>query len=232
MGDYDQFVEHRNAETMIQAGLQSSLRLIAALPGAPQIDAAALGTQYGGVHRRRAFDLTTAWALDLFKVCPRVNHVRLVAFSLDTFVDFFEALYRLKNWTGNELVFGESVDWNQYGAFRNDVTTAAKILDENPKQVLVICRTVVESVIRLLCQQCLHRTPSLLFEDIKQLHDGRFLPEHINSFFHTCRVVGNFANHTEFNPSRRDAEAVMLLTLRIVEWFLNEAQGKSTVAPP
>jgi len=27
---------------------------------------------------------------------------------------------------------------------------------------------------------------------------------------------------SEFQPSRRDAEAVMLLTLRIVEWFLGE----------
>jgi hypothetical protein len=134
----------------------------------------------------------------------------------------------LKSWTGRELVFGEAIDCHRYGNFETDITTAIGILDQNPKQVLVICRTIVESVVRRLCQERLGRKQTSLFEDTKELYARGFLPESINSFFHTCRVLGNFANHgEEFQPSRRDAEAVMLLTLRIIEWFLANS-GKTT----
>jgi hypothetical protein len=223
MGSYEQFWERGNAEMTIQMGLQSALNQIRTLhrSQSSQIDIAALGSQYGGVERRRAFDLVTEWAAQIFKECPHVNHLRLVAYDLDTFVDFFEALHRLKAWSGRELVFGEAIDCNQYGTFGTDVATALRVLDQNPKQVLVICRTIVEDVVRRLCKERLGRKQTSLFEDTKELRARGFLPENISSFFHTCRVLGNFANHgDEFQASRRDAEAVMLLTLRIVEWFL------------
>ena len=230
MGTVEQFLERRNAEESIQFGLQGALGKLRKLGAPAQIDITALGSQYGGLHRRRIFDLLVSWGADLFNQCATVNHLRLVSFNLDTFVDFFEALHRMKSWTGRELVFGEAIDCHRYGNFETDVATAIGILDQNPKQVLVICRTIVESVVRRLCQERLGRKQTSLFEDTKELHARRFLPESINSFFHTCRVLGNFANHgDEFQPSRRDAEAVMLLTLRIIEWFLG---GVDQIALP
>lgn len=231
MGNYEEYLARGSAETAIQMGLQSAVAQIRTLPHSQssQVDITALGSRYGGLHRRRAFDLVTSWAMQVFRECPHVNHLRLVAYDLDTFVDFFEALYRLKSWTGRELVFGEAINCHRYGNFEADITTAIKILDQNPKQVLVICRTIVESVVGRLCQERLGRKPTGLFEDTKDLKGRGFLPESINSFFHTCRVLGNFANHgQEFQPSRRDAEAVMLLTLRIIEWFLGGEQNQRT----
>jgi len=45
--------------------------------------------------------------------------------------------------------------------------------------------------------------------------------------------VGNFANHSdaetgEFKPTRRDGELVVLLTLRVIEWFLKEKESVAT----
>lgn len=231
MGHYEEYMAHGSSETAIQMGLQSTVTQIRTLPNSQssQIDITALGSRYGGLHRRRVFDLVTSWAMQVFRECPHVNHLRLVAYDLDTFVDFFEALYRLKSWTGSQLVFGEAIDCRRYGNFETDIATALKILDQNPKQVLVISRTIVESVVGRLCQSRLGRKQTSLFEDTRELKARGFLPESINSFLHTCRVLGNFANHGQkFQPSRRDAEAVMLLTLRIIEWFLGGDQHQRT----
>lgn len=225
MGTWEEWVQRQSAEEAIRFGLQAALSKLRKLEAPVQIDITALGTQYGGLQRRRIFDLLVSWGADLFNHCPAVSHLRMVAYDLDTFVDFFEALHRLKHLAGRELVFGEAIDCRRYGRFEADLATAIGILDQNPKQVLVICRTIVEAAIWRLCQEKLGRKPTGLFEDTKDLYARGFLPENINSFLHTCRVLGNFANHEgAFQPSRRDAEAVMLLTLRIVEWFLGEAE--------
>lgn len=232
MGTFDQFLERGSTDDFIQIGLHAALSKIRKLEAPAQIDIAALGSHYGGLHRQRIFDHLVAWASDLFEQCPSVSHLRLVAYDLDTFVDFFEALHRMKGWAAKQMSFGSQSDFRNCGMFEREVTSAAQLLEQNPKQVLVICRTIVEQVINCLCKEKSGQLPVNLFVGTKELYDRKVLPPHINSFLHTCRVVGNFAVHPdawdgEFDPTRRDAEAVMLLTLRVVEWFLANS-GKTT----
>lgn len=232
MGTVKQFLQHDNAEEFVRFGLLGALSKLRTFETPTQIDITALGSQYGGLNRRHVFDLLVSWAAELFNQCPTVNHLRLVSYDLDTFVDFYEALHRLKNMKGKEIGLVCALDYGTYGTFSQEITSAAQLLDQNPKQVLVICRMIVEQVIYRLCEERLPERHPKLVENIKALYDHKHLPPQINSFLHTCRVVGNFAVHPssngeQFNPSRRDAEAVMLLTLRIVEWFLGGAKGDS-----
>ena len=231
MGTVEEFWERESSEEPIQAGLQSAIGKIRGLGSPAQLDVTAMGSQYGGLHRRRIFDHLISWAAELFEHCPKVNHVRLVAYDLDTFVDFFEALYRLKGWTAKQVSLGSNIESSFYGPFEPEVASATRLLDQNPKQVLVICRTIVEQVINRLCNKCLGQRPDNLFGGIQALYERKEIPPQINSFLHTCRVVGNFAAHPEswegeFKPSRRDAEVVMLLTLRVVEWFLGDTEER------
>lgn len=235
MGTVKEFLAQEDAEEFIRFGLMGALGKLRTLGSPVQVDVTALGSQYGGLHRRRIFDLLVSWGTDLFIQCPSVNHLRLVSYDLDTFVDFYEALHRIKSLRGKEIATVGNVTYGTYGAFQQEITSAAQLLDQNPKQVLVICRMIVEQVINRLCDEKLQTRQAKLVDNIKALNDHKHLPPQINSFLHTCRVVGNFAVHPDsgsdqFSPSRRDAEAVMMLTLRIVEWFLGGAQGNGAVS--
>jgi len=210
--------------TNIRIGLARAMPLIGNLGTGLQLDTTAMGvgSLHGGVNSKTAFGILSQWITDMFSRCKNVDHVRLVSNVPDTFVDLFESLHTLRG-SSSALSFTTIIDPNTYGDLSNDIVTAMRLLHTNPKQVIVICRTIIESVVRKLCYKYLKRPPVKLYRDITNLKDAGFLPAYIFSYLHTCRVLGNFSNHTDFIPSSRDAEAVMLLTLRVVEWFLDSS---------
>jgi hypothetical protein len=80
----------------LKIGLQKAKTILSKEPLLNTIDVTAFGTTYGGVRRKESFDLLTNWATDLFDDVYKVSLVRYIAYDLDTFVDFFESIYRLK----------------------------------------------------------------------------------------------------------------------------------------
>jgi hypothetical protein len=206
---------------LIQKGLQLSSAHLRSLTSDLQVDVVALGTQFGQLDRRHCFDILTQWTEGIFVTASNVQHLRFVAYDLDTFVDFYDALHRQKNLVQQELSLDTQIALKQYGAFDRDVQTALKTLSINPLQVIVICRTIAEKVARQLYVRHFKVSCPTLFEAINTLHESKHLPGSIFSYLHTCRVLGNFSNHaSDFDPSPKDAQGVMFLTLRIVEWFL------------
>lgn len=207
----------------LKVGLQSAVSKINSVgrPLVGQLDVSAMGVQFGHVDSHKSFDLLSEWALALFDSCPKVSHVRLVAYDLDTFVDFFEALHRLKKLPQTSMGLSGPINTSDYRDFQSDLDVAVNAMNtNNARQVLVVCRTIVEGVVRRMVQTKLQRETSTLFDDTNELRDKGVVSPYIHSYLHTCRVVGNFANHTNFAPSAKDAQAVMFLTLRIVEWYL------------
>jgi len=217
----DREQRQQSVSNNLKVGLQSAVSKINSVGRPLQLDVSAMGVQFGHVDRHKSFDLLSEWALALFDSCPMVSHVRLVAYDLDTFVDFFEALHRLKKLPQTSMALSGPINTSDYRDFKPDLDVAVNAMNtNNAKQVLVICRTVVEGVVRRMVQARLQRAASTLFGDTNELRDKGVIPSFIHSYLHTCRVVGNFANHTNFAPSAKDAQAVMFLTLRIVEWYL------------
>lgn len=221
MGPYGETVRAAGtALNYLKMGLQKATTTLGGVGPNLQLDVSAMGVQYGYLDRRKSFDMLSEWASALFTSCPNVAHVRFVAYELDAFVDFFEALYRLKQWSQTNAGFSTPIDTSTYRDFRADLDVAVSAMGTNPKQVLVVCRTIVETVVRRLVERHLKRTPLALFSDINELRDKQVMPGFIHSYLHTCRVVGNFANHANFAASPKDAQAAMFLTLRVVEWYL------------
>jgi hypothetical protein len=221
MGPYEQALRAGSALNYLKMGLQKATTILHSAGPNLQLDVSAMGIQYGYLDRRESFDMLSEWASDLFTQCPNVAHVRFVAYELDAFVDFFEALHRLKKWSQTSTGFTARVDTSAYRDFQSDLDVALSAMGTNPKQVLVVCRTIVETVVRRLVGKYLNRATSALFADINSLRNQGVMPGFIHSYLHTCRVVGNFANHANFSPSPKDAQATMFLTLRVIEWYLD-----------
>jgi hypothetical protein len=173
MGMRDRGRRDEHAGAAIQTGLSSAIVRLGELETPTQLDVTALECQYGGLHRRESFDHLILWSLELFEQCPKISHVRLVANDSDTFVDFFEALYRLKGVIGKQVTLGSTVVPANYGQFGPEVASASQLLDQNPKQVLVICRTIVEQVINSLAKMHLSCHPGTLFSGIQTLYCHR-----------------------------------------------------------
>ena len=180
------------------------------------LDVTALGTKYGGVKRKECFDMLINWATDLFASTKNITFLRFVSFDLDTFVDFFESIYRLKKIKPEqELTFSADYDIDKYSSFKQEISSALRNLDENPRGVIITCRSIIETIVKFRVK-----------DNTVKLADGISLlkgatPPSIYSYLTTCRLLGNFSNHDpDFIPTRRDAEGILLLTLRIVEWHL------------
>lgn len=205
----------------LRGGLDKSRVLLSKEPVPFTIDITALGTRYGGIRRKESFDILINWATDLINQCPKITFLRFVAFDLDTFVDFFESLYRLqKIKPGNELAFSASYDPETFSIFKGEISSALKNLDDNPRGVIITCRSVIESIVK----SRIKNTSLKLVEGINLLKETA--PPNIYSYLTTCRLLGNFSNHdSNFVPTRRDAEGILLLTLRIVEWHLAAETG-------
>lgn len=180
------------------------------------IDITAIGTRYGGIRKKECFDLLMNWATDLFNHCPNISLLRFISYDLDTFVDFFESTYRLQKINPeNELTFSANYDSDKFTQFRSEIKTALKSLDDNPRSVIITCRTIIEIIVK----SKIKNTSIKLADGILLLKD--ISPPNIYSYLTTCRLLGNFSNHDpNFIPTRRDAEGILLLTLRIVEWHL------------
>lgn len=200
----------------LRNGLDKSKILLSKEPIPFTIDITALGTRYGGVRRKESFDMLINWATDLIRLSSKITFLRFVAFDLDTFVDFYESIYRLqKIKPENELAFSASYDPERFSKFKVEINSALKNLDDNPRGVIVTCRTVIESIVKLRVKSASIK----LADGINLIKENT--PPNIFSYLTTCRLLGNFSNHDpNFIPTRRDAEGVLLLTLRIVEWHL------------
>jgi len=213
---------HDNQDTIstnIQMGLSNAINKLQSCGDNLQVDVVALGTRFGGVERQKSFDILSEWAINLFDKCPNISHVRLISYDIDTFVDFFVALHKIKNWSSSEMLFKPSIDLSVYKEFSKDVSTVLHQLEANPKNVIVTCRTIVETIVRKTCKKYSVKSPATLNDGIFSLKG--IIPDYIHSYLQTCRVLGNFSAHDiEFTPSRRDAEGVILLTLRIIEWYI------------
>jgi len=182
------------------------------------IDITALGTKYGGLRRKESFDMLINWATDLFNTTEKVNLLRFVAFDLDTFVDYFESTFRLQTLKPeSNLSFTANIDTESFTQFKRDINSALRSLDDNPRGVIITCRSIIESIIK----SRIANTHVKLSEGILMLKTK--IPPSIYSYLTTCRLLGNFSNHDpNFIPTRRDAEGILLLTLRIVEWHLTD----------
>jgi hypothetical protein len=187
------------------------------------IDVTALGTKYGGIRRKESFDLLINWASDLFQYNKKVSLLRFIAYDLDTFVDFYESIYRLqKVRPEDELIFSATYNLENFEQFKGEINSALRSLDDNPRGVIITCRSIIEMIVKSVTKQPLIK----LADGIHSLKDN--VPPNIFSYLTTCRVIGNFSNHDpNFQPTRRDAEGILLLTLRIVEWHLEKIK-KST----
>lgn len=205
----------------IQIGLARSIPIVGTLETNLQLDTTAMGVgvYYGGISSKSSFDSFLEWISELFSKCRNVDHVRLVSHTPETFVDIFESLHRFKK-PISELSFTTPINPESYKEFSDDVASAIQLSHSNPKQAVVICRTIIESVVRKLCYKYLGKSPTKLYNDIADLRNHSIIPEHIFSYLQTCRVLGNFSNHTDFEPTERDAEVITLLALRVAEWFL------------
>jgi hypothetical protein len=201
----------------IKKGLAKARILLSKESSSFTIDITALGTTYGGLRRKECFDMLINWATDLFTSTSKVSLLRFIAYDLDTFVDFFESAFRLqKIKPENELSFSANYDSLLSSQFKGEINSALRSLDDNPRGVIITCRSIIESIVK-----------SRISDSSVTLVEGIFLlkqstPPSIYSYLTTCRLLGNFSNHDpNFIPTRRDAEGILLLTLRIVEWHLS-----------
>lgn len=207
--------------TNIRMGLSRATSQIADLGDGLQIDTTVMGVglSHGNINSKLMFEIFIEWITSIFSKCKNVDHIRLVSNNPDTFVELFESLHKLRT-SSSELISTSDIALGKYGDFSKDIATAVRLLENNPRQVIVICRTIVEAAVRKLCQKRLKRQSTKLYDDITALKANGVVPDHVFSYLQTCRVLGNFSNHSDFVPSQRDAEAVMVLTLRIVEWLI------------
>src|ERR1051325_862663 len=175
MGEYDSFLGGDNVSTLIQTGLCRATELLRDRPEITQLDLTALATQYGGLAKRQVFDLVAGWTQKVFQFAPTLNAVRFVANDVDTFIELFETICRLQNWSGKDLRFTDSPEGNNaqilqralreieitptaitleaYEALRKDIHSAMRLLDQNPTAVLLLCRAVVEAIDRKLAKR-------------------------------------------------------------------------------
>ena len=181
------------------------------------IDITALGTRFGGIRRKECFDLLINWASDLFNSTAKISLLRFIAYDLDTFVDFFESVYRLqKIKPENEITFSTVHNFDNLLQFKPELTSALRDLDEHPRGVIITCRTIIETIVK-----------KRLANNTIRLSDGiallkNYCPPNIYNYLTTCRILGNFSNHDpNFIPTRRDAEGILILTIRIVEWHFS-----------
>jgi hypothetical protein len=198
----------------LKIGLQRAKAILSKEPLLNTIDVTALGTMYGGVRRKESFDLLINWATDLFDDVSNVSLVRYVAYDLDTFVDFFESIYRLKKFKPeNEIGFSISYNLEGLAAFKAEMIAGFKNLDNDPRSVIVSCRSIIESIVKIRIGN-----PSIrLVEGIDQLKE--VIPPSIYNYLTVCRLLGNVSVHDfGFAPTRRDAEGILILTLRVIEW--------------
>ena len=202
----------------IKMGLEKAKRILSNELSSFSIDITALGTKYGSVRRKECFDLLITWATELFICTPKVSFLRFVAFELDTFIDFYEAIHRLqKIKPENELAFSANYNAENFSQFKPEISSALRNLDDNPRGVIITCRTIIEMIVK----SRLSDSSIKLADGIHSLKES--CPPSIYSYLTTCRLLGNFSNHDHnFVPTRRDAEGILLLTLRIVEWHLSK----------
>jgi len=85
----------------IKMGLTRSIQIINKVKDELKIDITALGVgiKHGDIHRKESFDILADWVLNIFTQCKNISQIRFVSQNIDTFVDFFEALHRIKSYT-------------------------------------------------------------------------------------------------------------------------------------
>ncbi len=200
----------------LKVALEKAKILLLNEPDKFSIDVTALGTKYGGIRRKESFDLLINWASDLFQYNKKVSLLRFIAYDLDTFIDFYESIYRLqKIRPEDELIFSATYNLENFEHFKGDINTALRSLDDNPRGVIITCRSIIEMIVKTITNQPFIK----LADGIHILKES--IPPNVFSYLTTCRVIGNFSNHDpNFQPTRRDAEGILLLTFRIVEWHL------------
>jgi hypothetical protein len=215
--------EVRDANLMIieniRTGLKRSAKILSELKEDIQLDVALLGTQYGDVNSGSAFDVLSDWSASLMKK-KNIRSVRLVAYDIDVYTDFFESLYRMKHFDPEDRVnLSDKHHYEKFGGFDNDVNSARESIVKNPTNTFLLCRKIIEQIAYKLCSP---PVPGTLNDAISSIKDK--VPVHIHTYLNTCRILGNHANHTNiFNPSSRDSEIILELTLRIVSWYLENS---------
>ena len=159
-----------------------------------------------------------SWSVDVLDRAITLQTVRFIAFDIDTFIDFYESLFNRQQVQRIERRQFTEIEFREFGEHADQVSAALSSLQNDPRSVITICRNIIERIAKYHSP-----VPYLkLYEVINSLKDR--VPGSIYSYLTTCRILGNFANHDfqDFYPSRRDAEAVLLLTVRIVEWHMGE----------
>jgi hypothetical protein len=199
----------------VKKGLQNALSTIKS-NNITTIDMAALGVQYGHLERSRSFDILLEWANEVLLKSLPTHTVRFVIHKdIDTFIDFYESMAKQKSLQFLERQQYINISTINYGDHNAQIQTALNNLHSDPRSVILICRNIIEVIAKKhsgVYNESLYNTISHLRNQV---------PPAIYSYLTTCRLLGNFANHdAHFTPTSRDAEAVLLLTIRIVEWYL------------
>lgn len=210
-------------DTWLPIGLSNVSANIGNLGSVNSIDVTALGTQYGGIERQKAFGIISEWALRLFEIVPSVNLIRMTANDIDTFVDFFESLYKLPDWQSSNSL-GESISSllsANLGHFANDVKTVLDSLRNNPPAAISWCRTIIERVVKEIYAQAKKQYPGNLSGAIDGLKSIVTFPPQFHAYLDVVRRLGNFTIHSDdlFEPSEKDAEIILSLTLRIIDYW-------------
>lgn len=213
----------RDIWLQMQIGLSNLNSIINNLNMVNSIDITALGTQYGGIERQKVFEIISRWALGLFELAPSVNLVRMTSNDIDTFVDFFEALYKLPNWQssnslGKDISHLLSVN---SGQFANDIQTVVQTLGSNPAAAISWCRTIIERVVKEIYAQKAKQYPGNLSVAVDGLKSIVTLPPQFHAYLDVVRRLGNFATHSDdlFTPSLKDAEIILSLALRVIDYW-------------
>lgn len=188
-----------------------------------RVDVTAMGTQSGGIGNRDAFSLVSRWTLDIFSKVNVLDLVRITTLDLDTFIDLYDALYKLPEWHDATNV-GEDIAQRVargMGVFSKDVAATLQALEMGSfAGAITLCRTMAERKVKDVYRQYSLSYPGNFFNAVKELKNRGKLPPPVGVYFDTIRKLGNFATHGDqtFTPTRKDAEIIVSLTLRILEW--------------
>ncbi|RMG25947.1 MAG: DUF4145 domain-containing protein, partial [Methanobacteriota archaeon] len=186
-----------------------------------RVDITALGTQYGGLGRKDAFEMLAQGAVNLFSKLPKLDLIRVTTNDLDTFIDFFEALYKIPAWNLSAPLEQGLIETIRNVDFRKDLDAIWSLLERGKCDTAIsVCRTTLEKKVKGVYASHGWAYPGKLFNAVEWLKSQGILPLQIGTYFDVVRKLGNFTVHADatFAPTRRDAEIVFFLTLRVIEW--------------
>ena len=212
------------------AWLSMGLRNLQALlerEGVKRVDITALGTQYGGLGHKAAFEMLSEWTVNLFSRSPEMDLIRITTTNLDAFIDFFEILYKMPAWNLSPSIGEDFIGTVTRVDFGEDLNLIGSLLERGGYDLAIsACRTTIEKKVKEVYSLYGWVYPGGLFNAVEKLRSKGVLPVQIGAYFDVVRKLGNFTVHADvtFTPTRRDAEIVFSLTLRIIEW---QPDGKS-----